>query len=64
MGEIPKNIYVVGCPSIDSLLSEKIFKKFYFKKIQNRYTQTFFNYNTASSYKRTKVNRKTNGKNN
>ena len=27
LGEIPKNIYPVGCPSIDALLSEKLLSK-------------------------------------
>lgn len=35
MGEIPKNIYVVGCPSIDSLLSEKtLSRSFILKKFK------------------------------
>jgi GDP/UDP-N,N'-diacetylbacillosamine 2-epimerase (hydrolysing) len=32
MGEVAKNIFVVGCPSIDALLSEKMLKKDIIKK--------------------------------
>ena len=49
MGEVPKNVYAVGCPSIDALLNEKDLSNAYIRV--NKFKMIFqnlFNYNPAS----------------
>ena len=49
LGEIPKNIYPVGCPSIDHTLSEKLLsKQSIIRKFKIDLKEKFFASNSTS----------------